>query len=68
MRDQQECSNCKFWVPEGNMDAEGKVDGRCKRYPPRPWCFFGEEDPEYVQPFTMEDEWCGEWVKHPAKR
>ena len=59
------CNECVFW----DEDCISKVKGRinytesvCKRYPPVHRVGLIDDAEHFTNPWTAEDDWCGEFV------
>lgn len=64
------CYTCKYWdqYTENEHDGGefiGYDRGFCKRYPPTLMGFDKFKQPEFGVPDTIEDDWCGEYVRDP---
>lgn len=71
---EERCETCLFWkrhnIPEESEDQVTPEDtGTCLRYPP---VYIGESDEvdmeSWCQPYSMEDDWCGEWKARKATK
>ena len=74
----EQCDGCRFWIdvdePEMVLGVDGGIEvavGKCRRNPPSRATIRNQDTVEaewenWSHPFTLEDDWCGEF--QPASK